>query len=229
MKVVTYNIHRCKGADGRYDPCRIASVLNEIQADIIGLQEVDTGLLHDERMHQLDYLVRTTGYAAIEGLIMEGKTGFYGNALLTRFEVTHVRKIDLSIRGASERRGALDVDLNVEGSPLRVIVAHLGVGLWERYFQVRRLIRELGEERTKPILMMGDFNIWSSLFPRLRRLNRRLGHFEVIPTFPSFFPMLSLDRLWVQPRTALRGLTVHRSPLSRLASDHLPLVGHLEF
>src|SRR2546423_1878025 len=47
LRVATYNIHRCIGTDGRHDPGRIARVLNEIHADVIGLQEVDTGLLYE--------------------------------------------------------------------------------------------------------------------------------------------------------------------------------------
>jgi hypothetical protein len=43
-----------------------------------------------------------------------------------------------------------------------------------------------------------------------------------IPTFPSQFPLFALDRIWVRPRTALRALdTYRRSPLARVASDHL--------
>ena len=47
LKVMTYNIHRCVGIDGRYDPARIARVLKEVGADIIGLQEVDTSLFYE--------------------------------------------------------------------------------------------------------------------------------------------------------------------------------------
>ena len=42
VRVVTYNIHTCVGVDRRYDPRRISMVLQEIDADIACLQEVDT-------------------------------------------------------------------------------------------------------------------------------------------------------------------------------------------
>ena len=40
--------------------------------------------------------------------------------------------------------------------------------------------------------------------------------------------MLALDRIWTHPRAMLRDLSVHRTALSRVASDHLPLVATLE-
>src|SRR5690348_7346215 len=44
VTAVTYNVHRCIGLDGSYSVQRVADVLNEIRPDIVGLQEVDTGL-----------------------------------------------------------------------------------------------------------------------------------------------------------------------------------------
>jgi endonuclease/exonuclease/phosphatase family metal-dependent hydrolase len=277
MRVVTYNIHRCVGVDRKYDPARVAGVLKEIGADIIGLQEVDTGLdysppvvkvpvvpdrrkssgdlpspgmfpqepefkpvvataneLHPksplERTHQLDYLTTMTGHTLIEGLLIERPKGMFGNAILTSYPVLAVRRVDLTIRGGRQRRGALDVDLDIGGGrKLRVFVAHLGLALWERHFQVRRLLRALGNDGDSPILMMGDFNLWTRIFPRLRPLHRRLGHCPLVLTFPSFYPLLPLDRIWVQPQPSLRSLEIHQSALSRVASDHLPLIGEIQF
>jgi endonuclease/exonuclease/phosphatase family metal-dependent hydrolase len=267
LRVCTYNVHSCIGIDGQFDPKRVAGVLQEIGADIIGLQEVDTSLSyepvlpavpdHERRhtkstsnadtvengttvqtgalpdkplpSHQLDYLVKATGYTAVNGLIREKKTGLFGNVLLTRYKVLAVRRVDLTIRGGRQRRGALDVDLDVNGETLRVFVAHLGLGLWERHFQINRLLKVLGQDRQSRILMMGDFNLWVSLFPKLRRLHRRLGHIPLVTSYPSIFPLLSLDRIWLQPKKNLSSVYAHTSALSRVASDHLPLVGAIEF
>src|SRR6188508_1526016 len=40
LRIVTYNTHKSRGLDGRTRPQRIVKVLQEINADIIGLQEV---------------------------------------------------------------------------------------------------------------------------------------------------------------------------------------------
>ena len=42
LRVCTYNIHKCKGLDRRTRPERIASVIAELDADIVALQEVAT-------------------------------------------------------------------------------------------------------------------------------------------------------------------------------------------
>ena len=39
MRVATYNVHSCIGGDGRHDPERVATVIAELNADIVALQE----------------------------------------------------------------------------------------------------------------------------------------------------------------------------------------------
>lgn len=250
LRVATYNIHRCVGTDGHYDPRRIAAVLRELNADIIGLQEVDAALkaTHVERRRrrdhkvpvpeglpelkgqtQLEYLAEATGMHPVEGYLIHHTWGLHGNALLSKFPVTDTRRIDLTVRGGRSRRGAVDVGVQIDGKEVRLVVAHLGVTLWERHFQVGRLIKALGEDRTPLMIMLGDFNLWVSMLPKLRRFNRRLGHAPIARTFPSRLPMLSLDRIWTQPSAALTTVHAHRTPLSRIASDHLPLIGHVDF
>ena len=41
LTFATYNIHRCVGRDGRYDPDRIRDVIRELDADVIAVQEID--------------------------------------------------------------------------------------------------------------------------------------------------------------------------------------------
>ena len=41
LTFASYNIHKAVGLDGRRDPDRIISVLREVDADIIALQEAD--------------------------------------------------------------------------------------------------------------------------------------------------------------------------------------------
>ena len=47
-------------------------------------------------------------------------------------------------------------------------------------------------------------------------------------TFPSRWPLFALDRIWISPRQRLLQVQVHRTALSRVASDHLPLVAHID-
>jgi len=226
LRVASYNIHECVGGDGRRDPARIAAVLREIDADIIGLQEVDARPSATSESMQMEYLASTLGLHAVAGPTLQRSNGEYGNALLTRRPVLDVRKIDLTVY-RREPRGALDVDLDIDGAAVRVVVTHLGLLPGERRTQVRRLVDLLGESRSDVVILCGDINEWFAVGRPLRWLHARLGRTGGIATFPAAFPVFALDRIWVHPRTALAGLTAHATPVARQASDHLPLLADI--
>jgi endonuclease/exonuclease/phosphatase family metal-dependent hydrolase len=232
MRVATYNIHTCIGVDRRCDPARIAAVLREIDPDIACLQEVDAKRRLAPFADQWAYLGAATGLSVIAGDAIREHRGRFGNAILTRFPVLSVRTIDLSV-GDYEPRGAIDADLLVGDRVLRVLATHLGLRLAERQWQANRLMTALGEapapRRPKPhaVLLMGDLNEWRGRRGCLRSFDRRLGPGAAPRTFPSWMPVLPLDRIYVAGPVALRDIQVYRSPLARLASDHLPLVADL--
>ena len=212
VRIASYNVHGCRGIDGRKDAARIAGVIRELECDTVGLQEVD---------YRLDYIARRVDLQAVPGLTLVRHDGPFGNALLTRRKVLDVRRLALGY-GRREPRNALDVDLDVCGQKLRVIVTHLGLFAPERRWQVRRLI-ELVRETQERLVVLGDINEWFPFSRPLRWFNRLLGHSEVDRSFPSRFPLLALDRVWVRPRPALLALKAHRSVLAERASDHLPV------
>jgi endonuclease/exonuclease/phosphatase family metal-dependent hydrolase len=223
LTVASYNVHRCVGRDGRHDPARVARVIQELEADIVGLQEVDFRYYVRQGLDQLHYLAEATGYESVWGPVLYAQRGQYGNGLLTRHDVVEVRGIDLSVP-RSQKRGALDVDLSVHGRQVRVIAAHLGLGLRERQIQVRRLLHALADhDPATPLVLLGDFNEWRPPSRPLRRLHRRFGRTPGVRSFPSNFPILALDRIWVQPREALVAIEVHNTSRARRASDHLPV------
>jgi endonuclease/exonuclease/phosphatase family metal-dependent hydrolase len=222
LTIASYNVHRCIGRDGRCDPARIARVIEELDADVIALQEVDYRYHVQQGVDQLRVLAEATGYESVWGPVLYGARGQYGNGLLTRKPVVEVRGIDLSVP-RYQRRGALDVDLDVHGRQIRVIAAHLGLGLNEREIQVRRLLGELDGVDAHPMILLGDFNEWRPPSAPLRRLHRRFGRTPGVPSFPARFPVLALDRIWVQPRHALVAVDVHNTQRARRASDHLPI------
>jgi endonuclease/exonuclease/phosphatase family metal-dependent hydrolase len=138
-----------------------------------------------------------------------------------------VRHVDLTVY-RREPRGALDVDLEIGGAAVRVLVTHLGLLPGERRKQVRRLLDLLGEHRSDVVVLCGDINEWFAVGRPLRWLHARLGRTVGVATFPAAFPVFALDRIWVHPRTALAALAVHASPAARLASDHLPLTADIQ-
>ena len=78
MRLATYNIHACIGADGRYDPDRVVRVLLELNADVVALQEVEQHAVGD--MDLLQFLAAKTGYQAVAGPTLLRDTRDYGNA-----------------------------------------------------------------------------------------------------------------------------------------------------
>ncbi|MDB5772958.1 MAG: hypothetical protein V7606_3094 [Burkholderiales bacterium] len=223
LTVATYNIHGAVGTDGKFNPERIVGVLQEMKADIVALQEVPLGGIGFPNVLQM--LQEATGMAGAEGPTRLGPERRYGNAVLSRYPIKAQRSIDLSF-GSREPRGAVDADVDCHGHPLRVVATHLGLRFAERRDQIRRLLQVFDTDRM-PVILMGDINEW---FVWGRSLRWLVSHFQEVPaphTFPSRFPIFSLDRIWIRPRHRLVRVEVHNTPLSRLASDHLPLIAHI--
>lgn len=218
----SYNIHRCIGLDGRHDPERVARVIEELDTDIIGLQEVESRFGGTPDIHQLNFLAEETGFTAIAGSTILRADSHYGNALLTRHSVREVRSFDLSVR-YHEPRGILDVDLDVHGRRVRVLVTHLGLGPRERRQQTTKLLQLVADHGDEPVVVLSDFNEWLPWGKPLRRMHARLGQPPAPNTFPARWPIIALDRIWTAPRRNLISVRAHDTPLARIASDHLPL------
>lgn len=223
FSVASYNIHQCVGMDRRRDARRIASVIRDLDCDAIGLQEVDSRAGPHAESRQLDYLAHATGMEALAGSTILRHDGDYGNALLTRRPVLAVRRHDISF-ASREPRGALDVDLDVDGHRVRVIVTHLGLRPAERRYQVKLLLKLLHPvEPGELVVALGDINEWLPIGRPLRWLHGLLGCPPSQRTFPTWLPLLALDRVWVRPRSALLGVQTHAGRIARIASDHYPL------
>jgi endonuclease/exonuclease/phosphatase family metal-dependent hydrolase len=229
LRVATYNVHACIGTDGRHDPDRVAAVIGELNADIVALQEFTypASVALDTR----EPVVLTTldQYQCALGptRTRQNATECFGNALLTRHPIVEVHRIDLSIE-RREPRGALAATLDVGGTPLHVLAAHLGLKIHERRFQVRQILNYLDSVRNSLFVVLGDFNDWLPGRSVVHVLDRRLGRPPRPPSFPVFWPIVPLDRIWVHPARAMRQVFAHATAASRLASDHLPIVAEID-
>jgi endonuclease/exonuclease/phosphatase family metal-dependent hydrolase len=231
LRIVTYNVHKCRGMDARARPQRIADVLREIGADVIALQEVvsvERSLAHHD---QARFLAEALGLHLSLGANRIHRGGVYGNAVLSRFPIRAGRNYDLSVEGR-EKRGCLRVDLRLdEARTLHVFNLHLGTAMWERRRQGRELI-ESGivdnPELHGPRIVLGDFNDWrAELAPRL--LAARLNsvdirtHLRRTRTYPGLVPIAHVDHIYFDDRLELENLVLHRTRRALVASDHLPL------
>lgn len=213
MRIVTWNVHGCVGRAGVE---RVGEVLLQLDADVIGVQEM--------REPALARLAARTGLTAIDGVTRPEGDGLFGNALLTRHEVVSIERHDVSV-GSRERRGVLDVRLRQKGNgeAMRVLVTHFGLRAAERRKQAGLLLGLVQTPGAPLLAVLGDFNEWRPFAKTLHQLDAHLGPAMGVPSYPSLLPVLRLDRIWVWPREALTSVRAWSAPGAWRASDHLPV------
>lgn len=238
IRVVTWNIHKgIGGMDRRYDFDRVAEVLRRIDADLALLQEVSDDLPRSKFHDQAEMLAEALNMPHL-AFHPEHRfsMGGYGNAILSRWPLTHVHHVDLTI-GWRKKRGVLQARARIRlprGRSRTVMIhnMHLGLAGAERGKQIERFLASEPfarlHERT-PIVVAGDLNdVWGTLGPRffVPRGFARAG--PLGNTFPAYMPMRALDGIFVRGDLHVERAHVVRSNLTAQASDHLPLTAELQ-
>ncbi len=229
LRVVSWNVHGCVGTDGRFDPARTAAALAALAPDVALLQEVGDSRGVHPPVDQATTLSEKLGLACAVGITMRASVHGYGNATLTRFAVLDSDSIDLSVWGR-EPRLCLRTVVGRDDLRLVTLNVHLGLGAEERRRQLRALLPTViyGE---RPLLVGGDFNdfppgpVTLTLRSWLRDTTRRRPRAR---TYPSRWPLLRLDRVYVTPSLLVHAARVVRNPELARASDHLPVLVELE-
>lgn len=227
--IASYNVHKCIGVDRRFDPERTASVIAEIDADVIAVQEADKRFGERSGLLNLETLERDCGLVPvpITSLSSSGH-GWHGNMIMIRKGVVGaVRQLKLP---GVEPRGALVVTLDLPRGKLRLVAAHFGLLKRSREQQAMAILASVAEEEAMPTLLVGDLNEWR--VGRRSSLARLQPTFDpasgAVPSFPSRFPVLALDRALGHPHDLVTSVEVHDTPLARIASDHLPIKAHID-
>lgn len=240
LKVLTYNIHRAIGVDRRFRPERIVRILQHYDADVVLLQEVDEGAPRSRELNLAHELAMAAGYPHFAlGHNVSLRKGRYGNATLSRFPILRERNIDLSVAQSWIRRGCQHTSLQVDGRSLEIFNLHLGLSARERQLQIELLSRShefCDVAEGTPMLVGGDFNDWRSLlWPTFTNgfgfscaTDSKIGRRGAIATYPSFSPQGGLDRIYFRGPLNLVGVRRCRLQVSRVASDHLPVIADFE-
>jgi len=227
LRLVTYNIHRCRGMDGRTRPDRIVDVIASLDADVVALQEV-WGAGPDED-GQAAYLGARLGMGWVMQTTRQLRNRAYGNVVLSHHPIRSDWTCDLSV-ARCEPRGCQRVDIDVDGQVLHVFNVHLGTAVLERRNQAPRLASFVSDASVRgPKVLLGDFNEWMKGLAT-KTLSEMLDSVDLTAylkrrrTYPGMLPVLHLDHIYLAG-----GLTVHHVELPRtrktlVASDHLPLV-----
>ena len=223
IRVATYNVHKCKGLDGRVSVRRIADVLADVDADIIALQEV-FGV-------QAEYLADAIGAHWVFGENRQLLGDAYGNTVLSRHPLKSHCNFDVSVEGR-ERRGCLRTDVFIQNHAFHIFNVHLGTDFFERRQQAKRLVDEAVlrcRSLEGPRIVLGDFNEWTRghvsqvLTQEFVSTDVRV-FLRQTRTYPGIFPVMHLDHIYYDPQLGVEHVALHRTKTSLIASDHLPLV-----
>ena len=220
LTFASYNIHKGVGLDRRRDPDRILSVIEELQADVIALQEVDERFGTRRAVLNRKEL-ESAGYQVVSHSTKPASMGWHGNALLVQ-EGLEVIEVESETLPQLEPRGAVRAQLRVEGQQICVTCMHLDLSGLRRKRQFAHLCNN-SRAPGLPAVMLGDCNEWIRPIGGERGL---AAHWEMVEpgkSFPARRPLLALDRLMHTPHWSLEHANVHTSQLARQASDHLPI------
>jgi endonuclease/exonuclease/phosphatase family metal-dependent hydrolase len=234
VRILTYNVHRCVGTDRRLDVARVAEVIAAQTPDIVALQELDVGRARTGGVDQAHRLAQRLGMAFHFNAAFRVEEEQYGDAILTTLPERLVKAGPIPSHPRFSRlepRGALWIAVTIDGAELQVINTHLGLVPREQRGQAAALAGDawLGGA-ARPLILVGDMNAtaragaYRVFASRLIESRRAARLSRPAPTFPSPFPVLALDHVFVSDGVVVQAVRTPLDPLSRLASDHLPLV-----
>jgi len=238
---MTYNVHRLIGNDRESSPSRIAEVIETYKPDIVALQELPGARFRPEVGGCAQALAHELALLETSRRLQYSERERWGAVVLSRFPMRLVRAGGLlpqNRRRSIVPRGVIWVEVDICGRAVQVVNTHLGLTPPERASQVKVLA---GPEWLQhpdcrsPIILCGDFNTFpnSSVHRRLKSvLNDEqealtLGHTEW--TFPSHYPVVRFDHLFVSPSIKVESVEIPQTALTRVASDHLPVLVKLRF
>lgn len=228
ISFASYNIRKAIGLDRKRDPDRILSILREIDADVVALQEADRRFGRRMSALPLEAIHTSTDYVPVPLSMKPDSLGWHGNALLVRkgIELLEASPVPLPVL---EPRGAIRADFNVRGQRVRVVGMHLDLSGLRRRLQVRSVLEHCEAcEGGVPTVMMGDLNEWARQGGCLREFDPAWQVLSSGRSFPSRHPVAALDRIIASSDWDVVEAGVHHSPLASKGSDHLPIRALLE-
>lgn len=223
VRALTWNIHGGVGRDGRFDLRRIVDLICRWEPDIIALQEVDSRRCAIGDVPAFTFITHELGFHAVEAKTILAKDGEYGQMLVSRWALGKTAIHDISLPGREPRR-AIEADIETPSGPVHVLAAHFGLSLKERRSQAKALAKIAGQGPRTSIIL-GDFNDWirGQLQPALAE---EFPDVSPHKTWPTFCPVLRLDRIFCRPAGALIESWVDRA--GGRMSDHMPVIADIK-
>lgn len=234
LRVMTYNIHGCGGMDGKVSTGRIARVIAQYEPDIIALQECYGAKRGDQARAIVAELKEVYHFPNSLAALQDD----YGNAILSVDPMQSIKSGALpTLPGREiEIRGAQWVRVDFQGVSLHFLNTHLGLFSLERQLQADALMGPewmANEACGNPVILCGDFNafpsstVYRTLTGRLREAQEHAEGHTLRNTFPGRYPVSRIDHIFCSVDFRTLKIEVPRTHLTRLASDHLPIVAEI--
>ncbi|WP_328624272.1 endonuclease/exonuclease/phosphatase family protein [Streptomyces sp. NBC_00353] len=237
LDVMTFNIHHAQGTDDVLDLQRIADVVKESGADVVGLQEVDNH--YSGRSNWADQpaeLAAMLGYHVVFGANIDnnpptpgGHRIQYGTAILSRYPITEWDNTWLYKSPGQEQRGLLHATLDVRGKAVHFYCTHLAASSQtDRLHQAPQIVDLIGD--TDPSILVGDFNAVPSasesqpLQTSYTDAWTKAGHGDGM-TFPAEGPTERIDDIYTTDE--VKPVVTRVLNADPTASDHLPVISRV--
>jgi endonuclease/exonuclease/phosphatase family metal-dependent hydrolase len=220
VRVLTWNIHGAVGHNPRFDLSRVVELIDRWDPHVVALQEVDSRRKFLNQTNPFEFLQSKLGEHGIGAKSITTADGDYGQMLISRWPMRDVEVHDISFPEREPRRAIMAVIESPAGA-IRLVATHLGLSVHERRGQGRELLSIAGDTGLTTVVV-GDFNDWLWPGSVTRALSCALPGCTQHRTFPSWLPVLRLDRIFCRPASAMRRSFV--DPTARHISDHLPVI-----
>lgn len=227
VRILCYNIHGGYDMHGRRDLKRLHHFMEEHAIDIGVFQEIETRPSRGGTMQDIETIAGPERPHHLPGLTMKEGEGWYGNLIVSRFPIVRGLVHDLETIKMLEPRCAVDALIDTPLGTIRLIGTHLSLSPWERWSEVRNLVRLIDaveETESRPMLLMGDINEWRPSSRLLRHLDEIMDEVPAHRTFPSRWPLFRLDRVWKTNTNRKIDAVVMKNKDIRRLSDHLPII-----
>lgn len=246
LRVATYNIHAGAGIDNVFDLDRQTAELRSLDADVIGLQEVDVhwgtrSQWRDLASELAERLGMQVSFAPVYSLDPEtpgAPRREFGVAVLSRYRIVSAENHEITRLSTqvpnpvpAAAPGFGEVVVRVKGLPVHVYVTHLDYRAdptvrGAQVADTRRIMAEDRKSERSPVrqILLGDFNA-APAAPELAPLWQELTDAEPGgPTYPAQDPVQRIDYVAVSKDSVrVRDAAVAET----LASDHRPVVADL--
>jgi endonuclease/exonuclease/phosphatase family metal-dependent hydrolase len=251
IRVMTYNVHSCRGLDARVLPERIARVIEQYNPDLIALQELDVNRRWSKRIDQPLMIAQHLRMQCHFQPVIAVAGGHYGIAVLSRYPFKIKKSVDLPSHPRSmpgkefpflkyffEPRHAIWTSVTIDKREIYFVNTHLSLRAKERLLQVKSLLGQewLNMDSHKiPTIFCGDFNegprskghqLLRTSFDEVKSHMDKKGSKK---TLFSALPILEVDHIFFNGNLRVESVSIPSTPLTRIASDHLPVIADLSF